>query len=161
MDSRLVPLAQILRTNTRLFRNCLDGMSEAQAMARPTTYTNSAGYVASHVADSRYYLLAILGLPTVNPLAEFIGKARRIEEVDTPPSLDVIRDAWTAASHLLRDRLAAITAAELEAQVETRLPLPDKSVLNVTTFLSQHDSFHIGQLALLRKYVGLPAMRYD
>ncbi len=161
MDSRVIPLAEILRMNTRLFRNCLDGMSEAQAMARPTTYTNSAGYVASHVTNSRYYLLSVLGLPTTNPLAELTGKATRIEDIDVPPSLAVIRDAWTTASHLLRDRLDAVTAAELEAQIETRLPLPDKSVLNITTFLSQHDSFHIGQLALLRKYVGLPAMRYD
>ena len=161
MDARIIPLAEILRMNTRLFRNCLDGMSEAQSLARPTTYTNSAGYVASHVATSRYYLLTVLGLPTANPLEEFTGKAQRIEDVEVPASLDVIRTAWTAASHLLRDRLESMTGAELEALVETRLPLPDKSVLSVVTFLAQHDSFHIGQLSLLRKYVGLPAMRYD
>jgi uncharacterized damage-inducible protein DinB len=33
-------------------------------------------------------------------------------------------------------------------------------MLGALTFLVQHDSYHIGQLALLRKHAGLPAMRY-
>jgi uncharacterized damage-inducible protein DinB len=34
-------------------------------------------------------------------------------------------------------------------------------VLGALTFLVQHDSYHLGQLSLLRKWAGLPAMRYD
>jgi hypothetical protein len=33
-------------------------------------------------------------------------------------------------------------------------------MLAVLTFLVQHDSYHIGQLSLLRKHAGLPAMQY-
>jgi len=29
------------------------------------------------------------------------------------------------------------------------------------TFLTQHDSYHVGQLALLRRYMGLSAMSYE
>jgi uncharacterized damage-inducible protein DinB len=32
--------------------------------------------------------------------------------------------------------------------------------MNLLAFFVQHDSYHIGQLALLRKHVGLPAMQY-
>jgi uncharacterized damage-inducible protein DinB len=32
--------------------------------------------------------------------------------------------------------------------------------LTLLTFFVQHDSYHIGQFALLRKHVGLPAMQY-
>lgn len=160
MDSRVVSIAEILRLNTRLFRNCLEGMSEAQALARPTTYTNSAGFVAAHVTDSRYHMLEILGEKRPCPLAPYVGKAKSIDDIDDFPPLDLIHSAWSEVSHGLRDRLISITSAELEAAVETRIPLPDKSALGIITFLAQHDSFHVGQLALLRKYVGLPAMRY-
>jgi uncharacterized damage-inducible protein DinB len=27
-------------------------------------------------------------------------------------------------------------------------------------FLVQHESYHIGQMALIRKYIGYPAMKY-
>lgn len=161
MDPRLFALADILKLNTRLFRNCLDVMSEAQALARPTTATNSATFVATHVADSRFYLLTILGAKHVNPLAEYVAKGRSISDIEQLPDLDTIREAWTTASHALRERLDAISPAELDAPVETRLPLPTKTVLSVTTFLVQHDSHHVGQLALLRKYVGMPPMKYS
>jgi uncharacterized damage-inducible protein DinB len=31
----------------------------------------------------------------------------------------------------------------------------------MVTFLVQHESYHLGQIALLRRYAGLPAMKYD
>ena len=40
------------------------------------------------------------------------------------------------------------------------LPGVDRTRLGALTFLVQHDSYHIGQLALLRKPAGLPAMSY-
>ena len=33
-------------------------------------------------------------------------------------------------------------------------------ILGMLVFLVQHDSYHIGQLSLLRKYAGLAAMSY-
>jgi uncharacterized damage-inducible protein DinB len=54
-----------------------------------------------------------------------------------------------------------MTAADLDAPLTTQFPgAADQTVLSALTFLVQHDSYHVGQLALLRKYVGLPAMRY-
>ena len=40
-------------------------------------------------------------------------------------------------------------------------PLANGTLLGTLTFLVQHDSYHLGQLSLLRKYCGLPAMRYQ
>jgi hypothetical protein len=67
MDPRIVPLGEILRLNTELFRNCLDGLTGEQASARPSLATNSAAFVAAHVADARFSLLAILGAERPNP----------------------------------------------------------------------------------------------
>ena len=41
------------------------------------------------------------------------------------------------------------------------MPLEDSSVLGLFGFMVQHDSYHLGQLSLLRKYAGLPAMSYS
>jgi uncharacterized damage-inducible protein DinB len=160
MDPRIAPLTQILRLNTRLFRNCLEGIGDEQAAVRPSASTNSTAYVAAHVADARFYLLKLLGAEQPNPLAAYLAGAKSIDDVKKSPPLAEVQQAWTLASHALRDRLETITSAELDATVKTRFPVPDQTMLAVLTFLVQHDSYHIGQLSLLRKHAGLPAMQY-
>jgi hypothetical protein len=49
---------------------------------------------------------------------------------------------------------------EWDAAVDARFPGVDRTRLGALTFLTQHDSYHIGQLALLRKHAGLAAMSY-
>lgn len=160
MDPRVAPLAEILRLNTRLFHNCLDGLSEEQADVRPSGATNSAGFVGAHVADSRYFLLRLLGAARENPLAAALDGARGIDDLASRPLLAAVTAAWHAAAQALDERLATIGAAELDAPSEARFPVADRTVLGALAFLVQHDSYHVGQLALLRKYAGLPAMRY-
>jgi uncharacterized damage-inducible protein DinB len=160
MNLRLAPLAEILRLNTRLLRNCLDGMSEAQAGARPSGATNSAAFVAAHVADARFFLLSVIGAPRPSPLAAYLEGARGIEDLERCPPLAEILAAWAEASDALSERLAAVTDAELDAPSPSRFPVDDRTVLGAVAFLVQHDSYHVGQLALLRKHAGLPAMRY-
>jgi uncharacterized damage-inducible protein DinB len=162
MDPRIVALTEILRLNTRLFRNCLEGLTDEQAAMRPSGSTNSAAFVASHVAEARFYLLRMLDAEQPSPIAAYLEGARGIDDVKRFPPLSQIQLAWTTASHALRDRLDRITAAELDASIRSPLPLPiaNPTALTLLTFFVQHDSYHIGQLALLRKHVGLPAMQY-
>jgi hypothetical protein len=61
MDPRIVPLTQILRLNTKLLRNCLDGMTDEAAGARPSSTTNNAAFIAAHCSDARFYLLRLVG----------------------------------------------------------------------------------------------------
>lgn len=162
MDPRVAPLTEILRLNTKLFRNCLDGVTDEQAAVRPSASTNSAAYIATHVAESRFFLLGMLSAELPSPLATYLKGARGIDDVKQFPPVDEIKRAWTTASHALRDRLDAITSAELDASIASPFPLPisDPTTLSLLTFFVQHDSYHIGQLALLRKHAGLPAMQY-
>jgi uncharacterized damage-inducible protein DinB len=160
MDPRVAPLAETLRLNTRLFRNCLAGLTDEQARARPSATANSAAFVAAHVADSRFFLLKMLGATRPCPLERYLGGRKGIEEITEWPSLAQVHEAWTEAAHALRDRLAAMTPADLDAGAVSGFPIEDQSVLGVLTFLVQHDSYHVGQLSLLRKIAGLPAMSY-
>src|SRR5688572_3515680 len=149
MDPRVVALADILRLNTKLFRNCLDGLTDEQAVVRPSATTNSAAFIAAHVADARFFLLKMLGDERSSPLAPYLENARGIDDVAQCPPLAETRAAWTAASHAIRDRLEVLTAADLDAGVSMRFP-GQQTVLGILTFLVQHDSYHVGQLALLR-----------
>ena len=160
MDERAAALGDILRLNTKLFRNCLDGMTDEQARVRPSATTNHAAFVASHLVDSRFVLLRLLGATPTNPQVPYLEGARRLEDVARWPALDEIRAAWTAASTALRERLQTVTAEELDGPPAAKFPIAG-TMRDGFVFLVQHDSYHIGQLSLLRSHAGLHPMSYQ
>jgi uncharacterized damage-inducible protein DinB len=160
MDSRVQPLAAILRLNTRLFLNCLDGLTDDAARVRHASGINSVTFIAAHVTDSRFFILVTLGASLENPLSGALDKAKTIDDITDWPALDTIRRAWNAVSASIDAQLEAATADELDTGVDARFPGVDRTRLGALTFLVQHDSYHLGQLALLRKPAGLPAMSY-
>jgi uncharacterized damage-inducible protein DinB len=161
MDPRIAPLAEILRLNTRLFHNCLASLVDDQARERPSEVTNSAAFLAAHLVDSRYYTLGLLGVKQQSPLKGAEGGFNDISQVSSYPALAEIRKAWTTVAKVLDQQLAAIKPAELDAPLDPGFPLENKTVLGVVTFMVQHDCYHLGQLGLVRKFSGLPAMAYD
>jgi uncharacterized damage-inducible protein DinB len=160
MDTRVEPLSAILRLNARLLINCLDGLTDEAARVRHADGVNSATFIAAHVTDTRFFMLRTVGGMLDNPLAASFDKVKRIDDVTNWPTLDTIRAAWIDVSAAIDSQLQAATDDDLSARVDRGFPGVDRTRLGALTFLVQHDSYHIGQLALLRKPAGLPAMTY-
>lgn len=160
MDPRAAPLALLLRLNARLVRNCFDGVTDAQAAARPLPPANGMAFLLAHLVDARHALLALLGGTAENPVAPFLADARSADEVRTLPPLAELLAAWDAIDAALAARIPALDAAVLDAPSPQRYPGGDDTVLGALAFLVQHDSYHLGQLAMLRRTHGHPAMRY-
>ena len=72
-----------------------------------------------------------------------------------------IRAAWTDVSAKLSAHLATLDAAQLEKPADTEFPIEGgNTAQGCLTFLVQHDTYHLGQIALLRRFVGLEARSY-
>ena len=160
MEAVVAPLAGVLELNTDLLLNCLEGVSDEEARQRLAGGGNSMLFLAAHLADSRHYLAARLDRPLDNPLAPFLEKARGIDEITAWPALADVRTAWQAVSAHLLAALDAIASGELATPGAHRFPVPDTSRLGLIAFLTQHDSYHIGQLAFLRRQLGKSPMAY-
>ena len=158
MDARIQPLYEIFKFNTRNFLNCLEGMDEDQAGWRAGEDTNSAAYIALHVLDSRHFLARTIGLALEHKLGAAAKEARNNPRTANLPSIEDIRREWKSVTGEARARLAQLGTPDLGNLVETKLPMEDKTVLGIIAFNMMHESYHIGQLGLLRKQVGLPAM---
>lgn len=160
MDSRLAPLADVFRLNTRLLINCLDGLSEDDARGSPVPGVNCAAFVAAHLVDARHGLLAMLGRPQPNPLAAALANATGMADVEALPRLGALVSAWRSVGLALDACLADLEPPALDEPAPRNFPIDDRSMLGVVAFLAQHDSHHVGQVALLRRALGYPAMRY-
>lgn len=159
MDPRLEPLAALLDLNTDLALNCLEGIDREHAEAHPPGL-NSMSFLLAHLTDSRHYLASWLGQPLPNPLGTSLQDAKGIDDAGPLPPLDKLSEHWLAISAHLASVLAAATTEVLNESSPQRFPIADSTRLGAIAFLAQHESYHIGQLGLLRRQMGASAMGY-
>lgn len=160
MNPAVAPLAAILDLNTDLLLNCLDGLSEAEARHRLPGGGNSLAFLIAHLTDTRHFLATRLKRPLANPLTPMLADARGIDDIRAWPPVDELRAAWRAISDHLAAVLPSLTDEELGEPNVHRFPMGDSTRLGMLAFLTQHDSYHVGQAAFLRRQVGKPAMAY-
>jgi len=160
MENTLAPLHAVLRLNTRLFENCLSGVDDDLLARRTEGGANSMGFIALHVADARYHLLSLLGGLLENPFGRF-ASARCEADIERLPGRDELCAAWRVVSAVIEEQWEHLTEAEWSRPSGQRLPLDDATRAGAAAFFLQHEAYHIGQMALLRRQAGLEAMRYD
>lgn len=161
MNPAVTPLKRTLDLNTRLLLNALEGVDDEKARTRPNGTTNHVAFLACHLVDARHYLARALGLPSESPFKEILDGAKGIDDVKEFPSLDAVRAAWRDVSEKLSRHLEGLSASDLEKPPPFAFPIEDGgTALGCLAFLVQHDSYHLGQVALLRRYLGLEAMKY-
>jgi uncharacterized damage-inducible protein DinB len=160
MNPTVAPLAAILDLNTDLLLNCLDGLSEAETRHRLPGGGNSLAFLSAHLTDTRHFLATRLKRPLPNPLTPLLADARSIDDIRGWPPIDELRAAWRAISDHLAAELPLLTDEELGEPNVHRFPMGDSTRLGLIAFLTQHDSYHVGQAAFLRRQIGKPAMAY-
>jgi uncharacterized damage-inducible protein DinB len=156
----IAPLAAIYELNTDLLVNCLEGIGEEDARRRLAGGGNSLVFLAAHLTDTRHFIATRLGRPLPNPLTPYLADARTIDEIATLPALEQVRSAWLAASEHLGGVLDGLDEEALARGQVHRFPLSDSSIVGFLAFLAQHESYHVGQAAFLRRQLGHPAMAY-
>jgi len=160
MERRIEALQKLLLLDTRLLENCLDGVDDELARRRLTSNTNHIGFVVCHVVDSRYFLARMLGSDAECQFKQQLEGVRSVEDMREIPALADLRHAWAGVSAILSERFSEITEGELCEPYAHQFPV-DRTLLGGVAFLLQHEAFHLGQLAFLRKALGLGPMRYD
>lgn len=160
MHPTLVPVAASFRLHTRLFHNCIDGVDDEAARRRISERSNSLAFIALHLVSARHLAARMVGAEARDPFAALLQDARGIDNVVEIPPLNEIRDAWDQVSAALEARLHALTPEELAAPPAQPFPVDDPTLAGAICFLVTHDAYHVGQMALLRKFLGLQAMSY-
>ncbi|MDX1418394.1 MAG: DinB family protein [Rubricoccaceae bacterium] len=148
--------ALVLALHRRLFANALEGLDDD--LDRRLAAANDARWIAAHLAQSRAGLAAMLGAPIDHPLQAF---ADAVPD-DTPtPDAETIRRVFAEASHAVYRGLQHASDQDLAGPPPFTIPMRAQTLLAAVDFLVSHEAYHIGQLGLLRRALGYPAMRYD
>ncbi len=155
MNPRVVPLASILQSSDSMFCRALEGVTREQGVARVVGEANPLYWVAAHVTTTRYGLAQLIGLDRQRPWGTRFTRGREMGDPASIPDAEEIRAAWDALRTPLTTRIGQLGDAELDAPSPRKLPVEDASVLGAVAFLAYHEGYHVGQMALVRKVLGL------
>ncbi|HVM90123.1 MAG TPA: DinB family protein [Puia sp.] len=160
-------LAKQFALHSRLFNNVLESVQESQAAKRLGDAVNHLQWIAGHLTNTRYNYAQMLGLDKkfpyrdlyVDPAAPPPGN-RAIDVFIEYPALDEILKCWNDYAPSFAEAISKLPHVQLETEMPFSTPIGDKTVLGFLGFLASHESYHIGQMSIIRKYLGLSAMSY-
>ena len=140
----------------RVIKRNLEGISDEEALLHPTPGGNSANWVLGHVVATRSGLLKNLG---EQPLLddETREQYRRGSDGNVPNPLPLAKlfDAFDRSQSLLVSKLKSIPEAKLAEKSPFSSPAgPDASLAEALAAMVFHESYHSGQLGLLRRVCG-------
>ena len=157
-------LARILTIQFRytdfVFQGNLEGLSEDDGFKQPSPGGNCLNWVAGHIVESRAGTVGILGQELPFAKDKYARYERGSDPVSgsegTVPLVEMMADF--AAT---REALAAGLAALTDEAVAAKAPFspgnnPEERVGSLLAGLVFHESYHCGQLGVLRRMAGEP-----
>ena len=160
MNSKLEPVISIYNTNSKLFINSFDEVTEADSLKRPNKRTNSMIFIALHILDARCFMLTQIGKPAKNPFGKYVDWAKTIDEIRVYPKLIKVLSEWKKLDKIFTNELNKLTPKKLNSDQQFEFP-DGRKIINMISFLAEHEAYHIGQISFIRKYLGYPATSYE
>lgn len=146
------------RLTAGVFARNLDGVTDEQARVLPPQGGSSLLWVAGHIVSTRMALLELIGgepFWSEDRRAAF-RRGSTPSEVPDLPTLDELRADFRRSQEPVVAALAVLTPERL-AEPATFSPTndPEETVGTLLAALAFHESYHCGQLGVLRRTAGL------
>lgn len=151
------PIAMIFAFNHDLVLRALAGLTDDELWRAPSERNNAMLWIAGHVAQTRGQVLGFLGEPADTGWGTLFDRGATIGNVDQYPSPADIERVMRDVSSRLRAKLVSLQDEFLARPVTMQIP-GTKTVADELAFFALHDSYHVGQLAYIRKALGYPGL---
>jgi uncharacterized damage-inducible protein DinB len=149
------PLSVIFTVNDGLIARALDGMSDADLWQRPSDHSNPMLWLLGHIVHTRGGVARLLGDDFRTHWGDLFQRGALLHEAATYPSRADIERVRAEAGARVQARLASASEAQLNALASGAPRIPAaKTVADQVAFLGLHESYHVGQLAYVRKLLG-------
>lgn len=157
MDPVLAACTTMMGANDHLLGKALEGLSPDDGWQHPGD-GNPIHWIAGHVTIYRHSLLATLGAGAEVPWsAAFKRLTQPDPSADVPPLGEVLAAFRSAAPRLVA-RYAELSETDLSAPAPFKLPTTDPTVRGMIAFFAYHETYHVGQIAYVKKWLGYPGI---
>jgi hypothetical protein len=158
-DPRIHGFLVLYDMHTEFFRRSLDGITDGAAQSRLDTQANHIAWLAGSLVQQRFELASRFGGQMQQTAFELFSENKPIKDgVAYPPLRDFIDD-WNKISPILRERLMMLPKDKLDT-VFTDMGMR-MSYFEFISFCIYREANIIGQIALWRRLLNYPALKYD
>ena len=152
-------LNQSIALNYGLILKSFDELDDEVAMRKPTPTINCPNWMLGHLVIGRYHLAGLAGADAaLSPWAELYARGSVFSPDKNYRKLSEIRQGWIEVSELINKSLPQLTEEYLAKKCPVDFPVEDKTMLGGLAFLTLHENYHVGQLGLIRKELGLSSL---
>ena len=153
----IAPIAMTFSINDDLASRALEGLTHEELWRPPTEHNNAMLWVAGHLVQTRALVLAQLGEPFDTGWGELFERGAQVGDADQYPGRDEIERVMKEVTSRLQLKLASLDDESLARPATIELPNV-KTMADQLAFFALHDTYHIGQLAYIRKSLGYPGI---
>jgi hypothetical protein len=164
--SSIQPVIRQFELQSRLFNNVLEGIEDIKGSKRLNEHVNHLQWIAGHLTNSRYHLAPGLGIKSRFPYEDQYTDPsepppynRTINPSVKYPSLTEIKKCWNDLAAMFTEKISGLSEEQLRSAIPFPVPT-GKTFQDLLSFIASHESYHIGQMSIIRKSLGLSAMSY-
>lgn len=159
MNPQIKSVADIYAFDTLSIRLSLGDLSDDDAGRRWRDGEGSSiHFLLGHLLSSRVGLLKRFGETEENPYAELFGGNAGARDAAAYPTLAELASGWDNVAGRLESTLESLTEDQITAAAEG-FPIPDQTARGALMFLAWHESYHVGQIGLMRTEMGYPSIQ--
>jgi uncharacterized damage-inducible protein DinB len=158
VSSRIALAAQNFSQNASFLKQTTRDLSEEEWLRRPCEHTNHMLWIVGHVAWARTKLLAQLGTTWTTPWMTLYARGTKcIDLPECPSPKDALR-AWEETCIRLTAAMEAASEELLDTPATQGPPSADGKLSGIVHFLAFHETYHVGQAAYVRSWLGHPGV---
>jgi hypothetical protein len=154
MGTDLVNISESFKFNADLFKKMVEGIASDQWLVRPGGHSNNLLWVTGHAVWARGRALKTLGLEWSHPWVNLFARGAVLVAQDQYPRPEEVLNAWDDVSGKLTSALESASPEVLSKPAPPGIPSFDGKLSGTLAFFSIHESYHIGQMGYLRKWLG-------
>jgi uncharacterized damage-inducible protein DinB len=151
------PIAMIFAINDDFVLQALDGLSDEELWRTPTERNNSILWIAGHVVQTRAAVLQMLGESIDTGWGNLFDRGATVGDAKRYPLRRDIERVMREVSPRLHAKLGSLQDENLARPATMQLP-GAKTFADELAFFALHDSYHVGQMAYIRKGLGYPGL---
>jgi len=152
------PVAFIFATNDSLAERSFAGVAEDDLWKRPTPQSNPMLWIFAHMVATRVNILKLLGDDFDTGWGETFGRGVALQDTSGYPTRETINEVSRDVNQRLYAKLGALTDADVSKAASRSFTNAVQTLGDQLSFFAMHDTYHVGQLAYVRKALGLPGV---
>jgi len=161
-DSRMESLVALYDMHTEYFKRAIVDITDDAAQSRLDTKANHVAWLTGSLVQERYEMAKIYGVDRQQSAHELFDNHKGIQDGVRYPALADFQKDWEIISPVLRQIMIEVSSEKLDSILEfPEMPDMKFSHFEFFTFMIYREANCIGQIALWRRLLNYPGLKYD